>query len=63
MNVKVGDWVNDWDYKFPSGRVMDVDPDGKWFEVAWERGGVKYVKRHEAGDLAAKPVEGRLVKV
>jgi hypothetical protein len=63
MNVKVGDWVNDWDYRFPAGRVANVDPEGKWFEVEWERGGVQYVKRHEAGALAEKPVEGRLVKV
>lgn len=63
MNVKVGDWLNDWDYKFPAGPVVAVDPDGKWFEVEWERGGVRYVKRHEAGVLAEKPVEGLLVKV
>ncbi len=63
MNVKVNDHVNDWDYKFPCGRVVAADPDGKWFEVEWERGGVRYVKRHEAGDLTEKPVEGRLVKV
>lgn len=63
MNLKVEDWVNDWDYKFPAGRVVNVDPEGKWFEVAWERADVHYVKRHRAEDLAEKPTEGHLVKV
>jgi hypothetical protein len=63
MDIKVNDYVNDWDYRFPAGCVSNVDPEGKWFEVEWERGGVRYVKRHEAEVLAPKPVEGLLVKV
>lgn len=61
--IKVGDSVNDWDYKFPAGPVVAVDPEGKWFEVEWTRGGVTYVARHETEALKEKPVEGFLIKV
>ena len=53
--LRVGDFANDWDFKFQAGTVVAVG-DG-WFEIEWVRGGVIYTKRHEAADLE----NGRLV--
>jgi len=61
--VKVGDWMNDWDCKFPAGEVKAVDPAGAWFEVEWERGGARYIKRHDRSDLKETPTAGFLVKI
>lgn len=63
LEVKPGDWMNDWDCKFPAGEVKAVDPAGAWFEVEWTRGGVSYMKRHPAGDLQETPTEGHLIKI
>lgn len=66
MNPRIaaGDVVNDWDFKFPAGTVIAVDPHGEWFEAEWSRGGVTYAKRHPMNDLAPWPGEkGKLVNL
>lgn len=62
--VRVGDSVNDWDFKFPAGVVVAVDEAEEWFEARWTRGGVTYVKRHGMEVLSPRPgKEGTLVNL